>query len=159
MTTLEGAVQDFLAQQRIAVAGVSRTRQTTGNLIYRRLRDRGYQVFPVNPNADEGEGDRCFPDLASIPGGVGGVVIVTRPAVSEAIVRQCPGAGVRRVWMHQSLAHGGTSVSAAATEFCRVNGITVIAGGCPLMFGKTSDFGHRCMRWIMRLTGGLPAAG
>jgi predicted CoA-binding protein len=159
MPTYEQNVKDFLAQKRIAVAGVSRTRKDAANLIYRRLRDRGYQAFPVNPNTETVEGDRCYPDLASIPGGVDGVVIATRPAVTEAIVRQCPTAGVRRVWMHQSLAHGGTSVSRTAREFCQANNITVIAGGCPLMFGKPSDFGHRCMRWVLRLTGGLPAAG
>lgn len=159
MATLDERVKDFLDRQRIAVAGVSRTRQDAANLIYRRLRDRGYQVFPINPNAQTVEGDRCYPDLASIPGGVDGVVIVTRPPVTDEIVRQCPGAGVRRVWMHQSLVHGGTSVSETAREFCRANGISVIPGGCPLMFGKTSDVGHRCMRWIMRLTGRLPAAG
>ncbi len=154
--TVGERVKDFLAQDRIAVAGVSRTRQDAANLIYRRLRSRGYQVFPVNPNATAVEGDRCYPDLNSIPGGVGGVVIVTRPEITETIVRQCPDAGVRRVWMHRSLVHGGSSVSAAAVEFCRGHGITAIVGGCPLMYGKTADFGHKCMRWFMGLT---PAGG
>ncbi len=149
-------VTDFLAQRRIAVAGVSRTKQDAANLIYRRLKARGYEVFPVNPNATVIEGNRCFPTVASIPGGVDGVVIATRPAVADTIVHQCLEAGIPRVWMHQSLVHGGTSVSPAAVEFCREHHIEAIAGGCPLMYGNTSDFGHRCMRWIMRLTGGLP---
>jgi predicted CoA-binding protein len=87
---------------------------------------------------------------------VDGVVIVTRPETTLAIVRQCPEAGVRRVWMHQSMMRAGTSVSPAAVEFCEQHGITVIAGACPLMFGKTADFGHRCMRWVLGVTGGLP---
>jgi hypothetical protein len=87
---------------------------------------------------------------------VDGVVIVTRPQLTEEIVRQCPAAGVSRVWMHRSMAHGA-SVSEAAAKFCRANGITVIAGACPLMFGRTADFGHKCMRWMMGLTGRLPA--
>ncbi len=156
MSTLKARVDDFLGQRRIAVAGVSRTRQDAANLIYRRLKARGYQVFPVTPNAEKVEGDPCFPDLRSIPGGVDGVVIVTRPQVTEEIVRQCSAAGVKRVWMHQSMVHGA-SVSAAAAEFCRANGITVIAGACPLMFGQTADFGHKCMRWVMGLSGRLPA--
>lgn len=105
MSTLDAKVTEFLAQPRIAVAGVSRTRQDAANSIYRRLKARGYQAFPVNPKAQTVEGDRCFPDLASIPGGVGGVVIVTRPQISDEIVRQCPAAGVHRVWMHRSLVH------------------------------------------------------
>jgi predicted CoA-binding protein len=156
MTTLAESAERFLAQPRIAVAGVSRTRQDAANLIYQRLRTRGYQVFPVNPNASTIHGDVCYPTLAAIPGGVSAVVIVTRPELTDEIVRQCPEAGVKYVWMHSSMAHGG-SVSPAALAFCEAHGITVVPGGCPLMFGKTADFGHRCMRWFMRVSGRLAA--
>ena len=156
MTTLAERAGLFLAQPRVAVAGVSRMRQDAANLIYRRLKARGYQVYPVNPNASTVEGDSCYPALAAIPGGVTAVVIVTRPSVTEEIVRQCPDAGVTHVWMHRSLAHGD-SVSADAVAFCEARGINVIPGGCPLMFGQTSDFGHRCMRWVMRISGRLAA--
>ena len=109
-TTLETKVHDFLAQKRIAVAGVSRdnSHHPAGNLIYRRLKETGHAVFPVNPNMQTFEGDRCYPDLQSIPGGAEGVVIITRPEFSERIVRDCRAAGVRRVWMHQSLAKGSS---------------------------------------------------
>lgn len=156
MTTLAESAERFLAQRRIAVAGVSRTRQDAANLIYRRLKTRGYQVVPVNPNAPTVEGVACYPTLAAIPGGVDAVIIVTRPEVTEEIVRQCPEAGVHHVWMHSSMAHGG-SVSPAALAFCEARGINVVPGGCPLMFGKTADFGHRCMRWFMRVSGRLAA--
>jgi uncharacterized protein len=156
-TTLETKADDFLAQKRIAVAGVSRnnSHHPTGNLIYHRLKRAGHDVFPVNPHMQAFEGDRCYPDVKSIPGGVDGVVIVTRPEITERIVRDCNDAGVRRVWMHQSLGKG-TSVSPKAVEYCRQLGINVIAGACPMMFGPGVDFGHTCMRWILKLTGGLP---
>jgi predicted CoA-binding protein len=157
MTTLAAKAELFLAQSRTAVAGVSRTRQDAANLIYRRLKARGYQVFPVNPHASEVEGDACYPSLATIPRGVNALVIVTRPMIAEEIVRQCPGSGVKHVWMHRSLVHGGSSVSDEAVKFCEAQGINVIAGGCPLMFGRTADFGHRCMRWVMRVSGRLAA--
>src|ERR1051325_7782599 len=101
-TNFEEKIDDFLAQKRIAVAGVSRnnSRHPTGNLIYRRLKITGHNVFPVNPHMQTFEGDRCYPDLQSIPGGVDGAVIVTRPEATERIVRDCNDAGVRRVWMH-----------------------------------------------------------
>jgi len=156
-TTLEAKVQDFLAQKRIAVAGVSRdnSHHPAGNLIYHRLKKSGHDVFPVNPHMPTFEGDRCYPDLQSIPGGVDGVVIITRPEMTEQLVRDCSAAGVRRVWMHQSLAKG-SSVSPQAVEYCRQHDISVIAGACPMMYGSGVDFGHRGMRWIMRLTGRLP---
>jgi predicted CoA-binding protein len=160
MTTpsLEHKVDEFLAQKRIAVAGVSRnnSRHPAANLIYRRLKKTGHEVFPVNPNMQMFEGDRCYPDLASIPGGVDGAVIVTRPQVTERIVRDCSEAGVRRVWMHQSIGKKASSVSPAAVEYCRQHEISVIAGACPMMYGDGVDVGHTCMRWILRLTGGLP---
>ena len=155
--TLETKVQDFLAQKRIAVAGVSRDKShhPAGNLIYHRLKKTGHEVFPVNPHMQSFEGDRCYPDLQSIPGGVDGVVVITRPEVTRQIVRDCDAAGVRRVWMHQSMAQG-SSVSPEAVEYCRQHDISVIAGACPMMFGPRVDIGHTCMRLIMRMTGGLP---
>ena len=157
-TTLETKMHDFLAQKRIAVAGVSRdnSHHPVGNLIYRRLKTTGHDVFAVNPHMQTFEGDRCYPDLQSIPGGVDGVVIVTRPETTERIVRDCSDAGVRRVWMHQSMGKG-SSVSPEAVEYCHQHDISVIAGACPMMYGPGVDFGHTCMRWILRLTGGLPA--
>ena len=152
-----GTVDDFLAQKRIAVAGVSRTndQHPVGNMIYHRLKHTGHEVFAVNPNMPSFEGDRCYPDVRSIPGGVDGVVIITRPEITERIVRDCGDAGVRRVWLHQSLVNG-SSVSPVAVEYCRQHDISVIPGGCPMLFGAGVDFGHRCMRAIMKLTGGLP---
>ena len=155
-TTLEAKVEDFLAQKRIAVAGVSRdnSHHPVGNLIYHRLKKTGHDVFPVNPHMDTFEGERCYPTLQSIPGGVDGVVIITRPDVTERIVHDCAAAGVRRVWMHQST-RKASSVSPKAVDYCRQQGTSVIAGACPMMFGPGADLGHTCLRWMLTLTGGL----
>jgi predicted CoA-binding protein len=161
MTTLalDTKVHDFLAQKRIAVAGVSRDTggHPAANLIYRRLKQTGHEVIPVNPHMQTFDGDRCYGDVRSIPGGVDAVMIVTRPETTERIVHDCTEAGVSRVWMHQSLAKNATSVSPAAVEYCQQHGITVIAGACPMMYGEGVDFGHACMRWMLKLTGGLPS--
>ena len=156
-TTLETKISDFLAQKRVAVAGVSRNKSNhpAGNLIYHRLKDTGHDVFAVNPHMTTFDGSRCYPDLKSIPGGVDGVVIITRPETTARIVRECADAGVRRVWMHSS-ATKGSSVSTDAVEFCRQHDISVIAGACPMMYGPGVDFGHTCLRLILKLTGGLP---
>src|SRR5215469_7749958 len=135
MQSINQAAAAFLASRRVAVTGVSRTPQTHGsNNVYRRLRERGYQVFAVNPNTGQVEGDRCYQDLASIPGGVEAVVIGTRAEL-----------GIKHVWMHRG--PGAGSVSGAATRYGREHGITVIDGGCPLMFGPTADLGHKIMRF------------
>lgn len=149
------AASDFLENRRIAVTGVSRKPEEHGsNVVYKRLRDRGYEVFAVNPNAEGVEGDPAYPNLKSIPGGVGAVVIGTRPERAEATMHECVELGIRHVWMHRG--PGAGSASTAATEYGRQQGINVIPGGCPLMFGPTADGGHKAMRFVFSLTGAVP---
>jgi predicted CoA-binding protein len=147
MQTINEAASAFLANKRVAVTGVSRHPESHGsNAVYRRLRERGYQVFAVNPNASEVEGDRSYPDLKSIPGGVEAVVIATRPEIAIDTMGECAALRIKHVWMHRG--PGAGSVSAAATNYGRQHGITVIDGGCPLMFRPTADFGHKLIRLI-----------
>jgi hypothetical protein len=153
--TIKQAAADFLANKRIAVTGVSRKAAGHGgNVVYQRLRDRGYEVFAVNPNATEVEGDKSYPDLASIPGGVDAVVVATRPDAAEATVRECDDLGIKRVWMHRSLGQG--SACDEATVYGRDHGITVIDGGCPLMFDPAADPGHKFMRVMLTAFGKVP---
>jgi predicted CoA-binding protein len=111
-------------------------------------------VFAVNPNTDEVEGDACYHDLRSIPGGVDWVVIGTRPEIADSTMRECAELGIQRVWMHRG--PGGGSVSKSAAEYGRQHDIKVIAGGCPCMFDPTADPGHKVMRVMFTLTGGVP---
>jgi len=145
MQEIKEAAAEFLANKRVAVTGVSRRpKQHGSNTVYKRLRERGYEVFAVNPNADQVEGDQAYADLSSIPGGVDAVVIATRPELAGQTMRECVDLGIKHVWMHWG--SGESSVSSAATDYGRERGITVIDGGCPLMFGPTADFGHKLMR-------------
>lgn len=153
--TIKEAAERFLSHKRVAVTGVSRTPASHGaNVVYKRLRERGYDVFAVNPNADQVEGDRCYHDLASIPGGVEAVVVGTRPGYAEATMRECHDLGIKNVWMHRAFGTG--SVSDSATSYGRDHGITVIDGGCPLMFQPCSDGAHKMMRRLFTLTGKVP---
>jgi uncharacterized protein len=155
MTTIKDAAAEFLSKKRVAVTGVSRTPKSHGsNVVYKRLRERGYEVFAVNPNAEKVEGDRAYHDLRAIPDGVEAVVIGTRPEVADETMRECAELGIKHVWMHRG--PGAGSVSKTATEYGRERGITVIDGGCPCMFGATGDAGHKAMRLIFTLTGSVP---
>jgi uncharacterized protein len=155
MTRIDEAATEFLANKRVAVTGVSRRGKSHGsNVVYQRLRERGYDVFAVNPNADEVEGDRAYHDLSSIPGGVDAVVIGTRPERAEETMRECAHLGIKHVWMHRG--PGGGSVSETATAYGRDRGISVIDGGCPCMFGRTADRGHKLMRFLFSLSGNVP---
>ena len=147
MQDINEAATAFLAKKRVAVTGVSRApKQHGSNTVYKRLRERGYDVFAVNPNTKSVEGDLAYPNLRSIPGGVEAVVIGTRPERADETIRECAELGVEHVWMHRG--PGAGSVSASATAYGRDHGITVIDGGCPCMFNPTADFGHKVMRRI-----------
>ena len=155
METIKEAAADFLQHKKIAVTGVSREGGNHGsNIVYQRLRERGYDVSAVNPNAESVEGDPCYRDLSSVPGGVEAVVIGTRPERAMQTVRECADLGIKEVWMHRAFGEG--SVSAEATAYGRAHGVTVIDGGCPLMFPPTADGAHRVMRGVCTLTGKVP---
>jgi predicted CoA-binding protein len=124
-------------------------------VVYKRLRDRGYDVFAVNPNAVEVEGDHAYHDLRSIPGGVEAVVIATLPEHADETMRGCVDLGINHVWMHRG--PGAGSVSETAAAYGREHGIAVIDGGCPYMFEPTADLGHTTMRFVFTLTGNVPS--
>ena len=156
MHAMKDAASEFLSHKRVAVTGVSRDAKSHGsNVVYQRLRQRGFEAFAVNPNADEVEGDPCYHDLKSIPGGVDWVVIGTRPETAEETVRECEELGITRVWMHQP-PMGAGSVSETAAKYGREHDMKVIQGGCPCMFDPTADPGHKMMRVLGTLTGKVP---
>jgi hypothetical protein len=154
MPEIPPQVAEFLSNRSIAVAGVSRDSAQPANLIYRKLRDSGHQVFAINPNATQVEGDSSYPDLRSLPEPVEAVVIATHPDVSAQVVRDCAELGINQVWFHRSFGEG--SVSEEAVRECEVRGIDCIVGGCPMMYCAPVDFPHRCMRWILKLQNRVP---
>src|SRR3954452_6751047 len=154
MPSFRESAEEFLAQRRIAVAGVSRDANQPANLIYRRLRATGHEVFAVNPNAETVEGEPAFATVRDIPGGVDGVVVVTPPGATVGVVADCVTAGVPRVWIHRGLGPGSSSPDAVALALA--HGLAVIPRRCPNMVGATSDAGHRCLRTLLMAGGRIP---
>ena len=143
-------IDDFLAQKKVAVVGVSRTGKGFGCLIYRELKSKGYQVYAVNPQASVIDGDPCYPSLKLLPEAVGGAVFVIPPAETEKAVQVVAEVGIPRVWMQQG------SESHHAIQFCRDHGISVVYGECMLMFAEPAAIFHRIHRCVKRLIGKLP---
>lgn len=92
-------MQETLAMRRWAVIGASDDRGRYGYRIYRLLKDRGYQVYPVNPNHEEIEGDRCYPDIASLPEPPEVVDFVVNPRDGARVMGDVAAAGIRYAWM------------------------------------------------------------
>lgn len=154
--TIKEAADRFLSHKRIAVAGVSRETGGAhgGNVVYGRLKERGYETFAVNPNADEVEGDKAYHSLAEIPDGVEAVVIATHPDAAASVMQDCIDLGITSVWIHKAFGTG--SLSDEAVQLGLESGVTVIPGGCPLMFEPCSDGGHKFMKTILTWTGTVP---
>lgn len=155
MRPVPAPIASFLAHRVIAVVGVARDGNSPANAILLKLRAAGRTAYAVNPNAGEIGGERCWPDVGSLPEPAGGAVIVTRPEVAAGVVRQCAAAGVRDVWLHRSFGQG--SVSEEAVRECERLGLGCIAGACPMMYVAPVDFGHACIRWFLDWRGRLPA--
>lgn len=154
MPTLKESAEKFLQLKTIAVAGVSSTKKDAANYIFEKLKKSGYQVFAINPNATEIDGNPCYPNLASVPEKVDGVVIGTSPKVTLQIVEECAALGIQHAWIHKSF--DGGSYAEVAEQFCKEHGIHLIPGGCPMMFCKPVDFPHKCIKWVLHATGKLP---
>ncbi len=160
MSKIDELVGEFLSQKNIAVAGIKRDNKGVGNIIYKKLKESGYNVYPLHPDLDTYEGEKCYPDVKSIADTVDGVFIATAPSVTERIISDCIAAGINRVWIHNMFGTKGankpnTSLTDKAVQLCRENNINVIPGGCPMMFCQPVDFGHKCIKGITRLIGGF----
>ncbi len=154
LSTLRQAANEFLSHKKIAVAGVSRKGDTAANVIYKKLKNTGYQVFPVNPYADEIDGDTCYPSLDALPEKVEGVVIGTKPDITQQLVEDCATLGIKNVWIHSSFGNG--SFDEEAVQRAKELGLNIIPGGCPMMFCEPVDVAHKCFRWFFGVTGKLP---
>ena len=148
--TTKAAVEDFVAQRKLAVVGVSRNEKKFGNVAFRELKNKGYRVFPINAQAESVDGERCYPDLRSLPEAVDGVLVVVPPAQTEQVVRQAAAAGIRRIWMQQG------AESQTAIRFCEENRISLVHGQCILMFAQPVVSVHRFHRWVCGAFGKLP---
>jgi len=143
-------VEKFTACKKIAVAGVSRDSKKFGTAVYKELKAKGYELFPINPNMENLNGDTCYPDLKSLPETVDGLLCVVPPAQTEKLLQEAHQTGINLVWMQQG------SASKAAIQYCKDNNIDEVHGECILMFAEPVASFHKFHRWIWKILGKLP---
>jgi uncharacterized protein len=149
--TSKKLVEEFLTQKKFAVVGVSLKKTKFGNAIYKELKQKGYTVFPINPNIQTFEGETCYPDLLSLPEKVDAIIINVPPVQTEKVVREAKAAGINKVWLQQG------SQSEEAIKYCEENNIDCVSNECILMFAQPSAFIHRAHKWVWNVLGKLPA--
>lgn len=143
-------VTNFLAQKKLAIVGVSRSHEKFSNAVYRELKAKGYQLFPVNPNAETVEGDRCFPDLVALPEKVDGALIIVPSSEVDSVVKDAVKAEIKNVWIQQQ------SETKSAIDYLKENGVNVVHNECVMMFAEPTAFFHKLHRWVWGLAGKLP---
>lgn len=157
--TTKKQVDDFLALRRLAVVGVSRDPKHFSYVLWQELRQRRYEAIPVNPNARELDGQRCYARVQEIQPPVEGALVLTPSGATAQVVRDCVEAGVGHVWMHRGAGGGPGAVDPAAVALCGEHGIELVAGQCPFMFLPGTPFFHGVHRFFRKLTGGYPKDG
>jgi len=143
-------IQDFVSQKTIAMAGMSRDPKAMSASMRKELESKSYRILAVNPFATSIGGAPCYPDLASLPEKVGGVLVVTQPAQSEKIVRDAAAQGISRVWIQLG------AQSPAAEAACREKGLSAVCGKCIMMFAEPVTSIHSVHRWFAKVFGQLP---
>jgi uncharacterized protein len=152
-------IDAFWALKRIAVVGVSRDPKHFSSAIWRELRDRRYDVVPVNPNAPEIDGRPAFARVQDIQPPVDGVLILTPATATEQVVKDSIEAGVKHVWMHRGAGGGQGAVSPAAVSLAQSAGMDVVDGQCPFMFLPGTPFFHGIHAFIKKINRSYPREG
>jgi uncharacterized protein len=143
-------IDGFLQEKTLAIVGLSRDPKSFSSMVNKELKAKGYRVIPVNPKAESIDGQKCFPNLTSLPEKVGGVILLTPPAETEKVVREAVAAGIGKIWIQQG------AQSEAAVSFCRDNNLAAVTGKCIMMFAEPVASFHAFHRWFARLFGQVP---
>jgi predicted CoA-binding protein len=155
MTTMH-QVETFLGLKRIAVVGVSRDPKQISHTLWQELLQRRYDAIAVNPAATEIDGKRCYASVREIDPPPEGALIITTPAVAEAVLGECAAAGIQHVWLYGGF--GGGPTTDHTVETAAHFGLDTIAGQCPYMFLPGTPAFHRLHGVGKRLTGSYPGA-
>ena len=146
-------IEEFLAHRRLAFVGASSDPKEFSASVYRELKAHGYELHPVNPHAEEIDGDLCVPSVDALPDDVDGAIVMVPADAAEGVVQACIARGIPRVWLHKG--GGPSSVSDEAVALCREHGVEVVDGACPMMFLDGATWFHRVHRWGRSATGHL----
>jgi predicted CoA-binding protein len=149
------AIDSFLSCRRIAVVGVSRDPKDFSRMVFRAFVERGYDAVPVNASGGELDGRPAARWVGEVQPPPEAALLLTPPAATGQVVRECADAGVKRVWMHRGAGQG--AVSPEAVALCRERGIEVVDGECPFMFLPDTGWFHGVHRFFKRLGGRLPS--
>jgi len=140
-------IRDFMQAKRLAVVGVSHSEQKMGTGIYKELKERGFEVYGVNPTLELIQGDKCFHTIGELSGMVDGVVICVPPPKAAQVLREAVGAGIQKIWIQQGAQSDETA------RVARELGVNPVVKKCILMYAGEVKSIHAFHRFFARLFG------
>jgi uncharacterized protein len=149
MVTLN-EIQKFLEPRKMAIAGVSRNPKKFGGAVFRELKEKGFDLYPINPNAEEIQGIKCYKSVDEIPAGVEHLFIVTSKSETETISRAAVKKGIKMIWIQQ---HSETT---EAVNVIQEAGIPLIYKKCMMMFADPVKSVHGFHRFLVKAFGSYP---
>ena len=147
---MKHAIEQFLQCKNIAIVGMSSKSAKFGNLAYKELSKKNFNLYPIHPKARKIDGARCFANFNDIEDKIDGVLISVQPSVAEKVIKSAHEAGIKNVWLQQG------AQSDSAIQFCKDNGINVVHNECILMFADPVASFHKFHRWVWKILGKLP---
>jgi predicted CoA-binding protein len=148
MTTLK-QIEDFISAEPVAMVGVSRDPKKFGYAAFKELKEKGLKIIPVNPSASEILGEKAYPNVNSLPAGVGGIIIMTKKDQTLGIVKDAKAKGIKNIWIQQM------ADSREAINVLEGSGINYITGQCILMHYKPTGF-HKFHKRLNKIFGKFP---
>jgi uncharacterized protein len=148
--TKKESINQFLAPKKIALAGVSRNNKKFGYAIFNELRQKGFDVCPINPKADEIDGVKCYPSVSEIPSGYEKLFIVTPKTDTDNILKQAIDKGIKHIWVQQM------SNTTETAKIAKDAGVDLIYKECIFMFVDPVTSIHKFHRFIWKVIGQLP---
>ena len=146
---MDTVIQDFINGKRIALAGASRSGKKFGNIACKELKDRGYEVFLIHPEAKEIDGVPCYLNLANVREKVDGVLVSLPPRQAGEMLREAASLELRNVWLQQ----GAETPELIALG--RDLGLNLVSGKCILMYAQPVRGFHGLHRFVVKLMGQL----
>ena len=140
-------IETIVNSKHLAVVGVSDKKM--GGLIYKTLKQRGYNVYAVHPTRLTFEGDKCYPSLASLPAEVNSAIVAVSPKAAEAVVESAKTTGITTLWFQQ-----GKNVSTAVLK-AQTAGLETVSRKCILMYARPVTGIHAAHRLVARVFGRL----
>lgn len=149
MVTLN-LINEFLAPRKMAVVGVSRNIKKFGGAVFKELKEKGYELYPVNPNAEEIQEIKCYKTVNDLPDDVAHILILTKANETEEVVKACVEKKVKMIWIQQK------SDTPEAVKIIEEAGIPLIYKKCIMMFADPVQSFHKFHRFWVKAFGNYP---